>query len=408
MHEQSETVQDRQGRWINVYGKATPQAGRQLPGTPAYNTVDEAVTAAKERSAAEGRVAQPNQAGQPLPSFVPPTRGPQVDLLDDPDFVAATPEQKHAYLSNIESPGYDEDYAKAPPLLQQKYVSSLAAKPGIFGGTQQPTRMPDGSVMPQTDVQRALGPWAEPLGKILLATAGAAAGGPAAGRVTSRLPNLVPMLGRALGAGGATGATAEGTMGEKVAEGAKGAGWSLGTEGLLRGLFGVGNMLAGSSAGKRFLEGARPPGPSPATPASNPITSTTVLHDMGSQQPAGSAFAPKAIIDPSTGQAVSTIHAPVVERNLAAVSPLTPVPIGPAKDLLVQRTPTAGTPAVPESVLNRVLRSGAPAGVAQDPNAQTGTALAGWAVLNKILNAVGLGSSQNQESLGGRSIGRGG
>mgnify|MGYP001565877490 CR=1 FL=1 len=49
MHEQSETIQ-RDGKWINVYGRKTPKAGQQLPGTPTYGTVEEAVEAAKERS----------------------------------------------------------------------------------------------------------------------------------------------------------------------------------------------------------------------------------------------------------------------------------------------------------------------------------------------------------------------
>jgi hypothetical protein len=50
MHEQSETVQRPDGKWINVYGRGTPQAGQQLPGTPAYATVKEAETAAQSRS----------------------------------------------------------------------------------------------------------------------------------------------------------------------------------------------------------------------------------------------------------------------------------------------------------------------------------------------------------------------
>lgn len=51
-HEQSETVQRPDGKWVNVYGRRTPQAGQQLPGTGAYATMQEAVRAAKERSRA--------------------------------------------------------------------------------------------------------------------------------------------------------------------------------------------------------------------------------------------------------------------------------------------------------------------------------------------------------------------
>lgn len=49
MHEQSETIK-RNGKWINVYGRSLSKAGQQLPGTSEYNTMEEAVKAAKERS----------------------------------------------------------------------------------------------------------------------------------------------------------------------------------------------------------------------------------------------------------------------------------------------------------------------------------------------------------------------
>jgi len=54
MHEQSETIQNPAGQWVNVYGRNTPQAGQQLPGTPTYGTVDAAVAAAKLRSQQHG------------------------------------------------------------------------------------------------------------------------------------------------------------------------------------------------------------------------------------------------------------------------------------------------------------------------------------------------------------------
>lgn len=49
-HEQSETI-ERDGKFINVYGQGLPQAGEQLPGTSSFDTIDDAVTAAKSRSA---------------------------------------------------------------------------------------------------------------------------------------------------------------------------------------------------------------------------------------------------------------------------------------------------------------------------------------------------------------------
>ena len=48
-HEQSETVQ-RNGKWINVYGRNLKSAGRKLPGSGEFNSMAEAVAAAKKRS----------------------------------------------------------------------------------------------------------------------------------------------------------------------------------------------------------------------------------------------------------------------------------------------------------------------------------------------------------------------
>ena len=59
-HEESESEQDAQGRWINVYGRGTPKAGQPLPRRydferDSYDTVEEAVAAAARRSDEEGR-----------------------------------------------------------------------------------------------------------------------------------------------------------------------------------------------------------------------------------------------------------------------------------------------------------------------------------------------------------------
>lgn len=54
-HEQSETVQLKNGKWVNVYGRRTAKAGQRLPDDGEYDTVDEAVKAAKKRSKAAGR-----------------------------------------------------------------------------------------------------------------------------------------------------------------------------------------------------------------------------------------------------------------------------------------------------------------------------------------------------------------
>ena len=49
-HEQSETIQTKSGKWINVYGRKTKKAGQILPGEREYDTLEEAVEAAKKRS----------------------------------------------------------------------------------------------------------------------------------------------------------------------------------------------------------------------------------------------------------------------------------------------------------------------------------------------------------------------
>jgi hypothetical protein len=50
MHEQSETIQREDGKWINVYGRHTKQAGQQLPNSEIYDSLEDAEKAAKSRS----------------------------------------------------------------------------------------------------------------------------------------------------------------------------------------------------------------------------------------------------------------------------------------------------------------------------------------------------------------------
>jgi len=49
-HEQSETVQNSKGRWLNVYGQALENRGKMLPNSITYKTSEEAVKAAEQRS----------------------------------------------------------------------------------------------------------------------------------------------------------------------------------------------------------------------------------------------------------------------------------------------------------------------------------------------------------------------
>jgi hypothetical protein len=48
-HEQSETV-ERDGQYVNVYGRNTPRAGEPLPDSPSYSTLANAVGSAEDRS----------------------------------------------------------------------------------------------------------------------------------------------------------------------------------------------------------------------------------------------------------------------------------------------------------------------------------------------------------------------
>jgi hypothetical protein len=49
-HEESETTQDRRGKWRNTYGRDTSIPGRPLPGDRGYDTVEDATVAAGKRS----------------------------------------------------------------------------------------------------------------------------------------------------------------------------------------------------------------------------------------------------------------------------------------------------------------------------------------------------------------------
>lgn len=63
-HEQSETVQLPNGKWINVYGGNTPQRGQKLPDSDIYDSMNDAISAAEKRSKAYGR-GRPPFARQP-------------------------------------------------------------------------------------------------------------------------------------------------------------------------------------------------------------------------------------------------------------------------------------------------------------------------------------------------------
>jgi hypothetical protein len=89
-HEQSETVQLPNGKWVNVYGRETPHAGKVLPGEREYGSVDEAVSAAKLRSHQHGLMygnkPVPVSPNIPAPQFSPtvPQVGPGSPMYGKP------------------------------------------------------------------------------------------------------------------------------------------------------------------------------------------------------------------------------------------------------------------------------------------------------------------------------------
>jgi hypothetical protein len=319
-------------------------------------------------------------------------QGPR-DYTRDPAFIQASPADKHKFLMAM-----DPEYANDSPKNQQAFIQSMTPNNPSSHSMGQDTTVPitaaNGRVYQGTPAEAKLRDWSGPLAKILASTlvgqgAGQLAGAGGAG-------GLLQAGARAGGAGAVTGATEPGSFTDKLAAGAKGAAWGLGGEGVAR----LGNAIATAPSVGRFLGRMSAEPGSPAVPPSNPITSTTILHDMGSQQPAGSPFAPRAIVNPA-GHAEVTMHAPVVESQLAHSAPNVNTPIGPAKDLLVTRTPSPGTPAVPESYLSKLLKTGAPAGVAQNDDIQKGTLATGLGFANWLKDKLGLNRDPNHTTGGG-------
>jgi hypothetical protein len=313
------------------------------------------------------------------------------DYTRDPAFVQAAPADKHKYLMAM-----DPAYAKDTPQNQQAFLKSMAPNNPSGHSMGQDTTVPiqseSGRMYQGTPTEAKLRDWSGPVAKVLASVLAArglgglteAAGGGGAAQATAR----------AAGAGGVTGATEPGSMGDKARAAGTGALWSLGGEGAVR----VGNAIATAPSVGRFGSRMLAQPATPAVPPSNPITSATVLHDMGSGQPAGSPFAPRPILGPN-GQAVSAVQAPAVENQLRQVSPQTPIPTGPAKDFLVTRTPSSGTPAIPENMLSKILKSGIPAGVSQNPSVQAGIGLGGIGIydwLKEMGRKLGIGRDAAQ------------
>ena len=100
MHEQSETV-ERDGKFFNVYGVNTPSAGKVLPGEPAYNTLKEAVTAAKNRSEQYGHTHNPkdNKMAEPIKPKMPLGPKGATNPIEPP----LTPSQRESQRKTLEA-----------------------------------------------------------------------------------------------------------------------------------------------------------------------------------------------------------------------------------------------------------------------------------------------------------------
>ena len=123
-HEQSETIQRSDGKWVNVYGRDLPKAGEPLPGSGVFGTAEEAVAAAKKRSQSAGLLDLEEFAGAETGAASPPSplssRTPTPAILSAEDFEDAG----GAFVPSGERPGM-----KAAQILE-KGISGAKAVGG--------------------------------------------------------------------------------------------------------------------------------------------------------------------------------------------------------------------------------------------------------------------------------------
>jgi hypothetical protein len=144
-HEQSETVQRSDGKWINVYGSGLPKAGQQLPDSGTFSTMEDAVSAAKKRSSrlltdeeflgtGGGTGARPSSSLATGPS---PASGPS-KLLTDEEFLGPAksrmPEGLDKALSNLKAVGGEAAALSDLVLSLPGFAMGVGAQ---LGGTVQ-------------------------------------------------------------------------------------------------------------------------------------------------------------------------------------------------------------------------------------------------------------------------------
>lgn len=97
MHEQSETVQDENGNWVNVFGRGTGNAGSPLPGMPRYSTSSEAgLSAAKRSRSFHGSEAPLDVQRYWERSYTPPVKEKQMPGLSQYQFAGMSPNPRDA------------------------------------------------------------------------------------------------------------------------------------------------------------------------------------------------------------------------------------------------------------------------------------------------------------------------
>lgn len=224
-HEQSETIQREDGRWINVYGRDTPKAGQQLPGTADFATVQEAEAVAKARSAGmspgEQRAAAHVAGLDPVEGMAQDMQPGNLAELRREITNTTDPERRSVLVAELENisrnasaigrdldfrpPGGAQDSldfappepnpvppAETPPEPDR---GPALAGPGEFGVT------PGGAVTGRTQVPAPRNPEAVPISReaarVGIETAGAFVGG----GIGARFGQLGMRVGESVGAG---------------------------------------------------------------------------------------------------------------------------------------------------------------------------------------------------------------
>jgi len=126
MHEESDTIQRKDGRWINIYGKGKHRTG-QLPASKDYATVDEAVAAARLRSEQHTEPDQHTHGPlQPRGTMDPVQKKLAVADADYPQMMQPVlgPGREQLDMARPFSPAKEDDQAKLLGVLDKTIQSA--------------------------------------------------------------------------------------------------------------------------------------------------------------------------------------------------------------------------------------------------------------------------------------------